>query len=35
VRIKIVKMEKVFHARVVAWHLVGIAAAAIDPTFRI
>jgi uncharacterized protein YciI len=26
-------VEKVFHARVVAWHLVGIAAAAIDPRF--
>jgi uncharacterized protein YciI len=26
-------VEKVFHARVVAWHLVGIAAAAIDPKF--
>lgn len=26
-------IEKVFHARVVAWHLVGIAATAIDPTF--
>jgi uncharacterized protein YciI len=24
---------QVFHARVVAWHLVGIAAPAIDPTF--
>ncbi|MGQ0642572.1 MAG: YciI family protein [Gemmatimonadaceae bacterium] len=27
-------VEKVFQARVVAWHLVGIASAAIDPTFR-
>jgi uncharacterized protein YciI len=27
-------VQKVFHARVVAWHLVGIAAAAIDPTIR-
>jgi uncharacterized protein YciI len=24
---------KVFQARVIAWHLVGIAATAIDPTF--
>jgi uncharacterized protein YciI len=26
-------VEKVFQARVVAWHLVGIAPTAIDPTF--
>jgi uncharacterized protein YciI len=26
-------VENVFQARVVAWHLVGIAATAIDPTF--
>lgn len=28
-------VEKVFQARVVAWHLVGIATTAIDPTFRV
>jgi uncharacterized protein YciI len=27
-------VEEVFQPRVVAWHLVGIAATAIDPTFR-
>lgn len=28
-------VKQVFRARVVAWHLVGIATAAIDPTFKV